>query len=398
MNTSKEYCRKTNKKASVFFAGFLLFVLSSPYFMWSIVNNAFGNFILGLFLAFLFYLNKASFSSKERWLFISFIAVLVLYWRTSGQNINFFILFSPVLLIPFCKDSFANKAYSSFLTIYSVVMAIAIIEYIFAVLGIISPMSSIAPLNELKGNGYYVFFTMVSQEIPPVRFMGSYDEPGAVGTMCALILAKEDFNFKDKRVIVTFLAGILSLSLFFYVAAFICWVARILKKKKLIVSIMWVSVLLSVAIYAVMNVPVLTEKIAERLTFDESKGGLAGDNRVDMLIVDDYLSSMEGNTFWFGINDKEHYLDLVEGSSSIFNTIIVNGWLFVICYSLFFITYFMTHKDRSVPLIVFLFLYFATVYQRPFMFSYFFVFMFTQMARSNSISDNKFLPKKNGLF
>lgn len=398
MNASIEYLGRKGKTWSEFFAGLLLYCLSSPYFFWSVVGNPYGNFFLGVVLAYLFYVNKATFSSKVRWFFISFIAVLVLYWRTSGQNINYFILFSPILIIPFCKDSFANKAYSSFLTIYSFVMSIAIIEYVFAVLGIIPPRSSIAPLNELKGNGYYVFFTMVSQEIPPVRFCGPYDEPGAVGTMCALILAKEDFNFKDKRVIVTFLAGILSISLFFYVAAFVCWVARILRKKKLIVSIMWVSVLLSLALYAVMNVPILTEKIAERLTFDESKGGLAGDNRVDMLIVNDYLSSMEGNAFWFGINDKEHYLDLVEGSSSIFNTIIVNGWLFVICYSLFFIAYFMVHKNRSVPLIVFLFLYIATLYQRPFMFSYFFVFMFTQMARSNSISDNKFLPKKNGLF
>lgn len=390
MNESVGLLGRANKKSSALIAGVLLYCLSFPYFFWPIVLNPYWNFILGMILAYIFYANKAIFSSKVRMLLIAFLAILVLYWRTSGYNIFFFLLLSPVLMIPFCNDSFANKAYQYFFTIYSVVIAISIVEYILAVLGVISPLFTIPPLNELKGDVYKVYFTMITLDTPPVRFSGSYDEPGVVGTMSAIMLAKENFNYKDKRVIVVFLAGLLSMSLFFYIAVFICWVINILRKKKLITSVLLISAILSFAVFIIMRVPVLTEKIADRLSFDERTESFAGDNRVDKLIVADYLDSMEGRTFWFGIEDKEGYLDLVEGSSSIFNTIIVHGWLFIICYSLYFVTYFYSYKERRVPFAIFVFLFLATIYQRPFMmFSYFFIFLFTFMARNNSEAENR---------
>ena len=383
------YGRIVNKGAA-FMAGFLLYCLSLPYFLWPIVSDSYGNFLLGTILAFLFFINKVSFSLRERWLFIAFIAILILYWQTSGYNIFYFLLFTPVLMIPFSLDSFANKAYQYFFTIYSVVMAISIIEYILAVPGIISPLFTVPPLlNETKGDVYKVYFTMITLETPPERFCGPYDEPGVVGTMSALLLAKENFNIKDKRVLVTFLAGLISFSLFFYVAVLLCWLINILRKKKPIVATLWLSVIISLSVIIVVNVPVLNEKIAERFTIDETTGSFAGDNRIDMFIVADYLDKMKGRTFWFGIDDKEYYLELTKGSCSIFNTIIVHGWLFFICYSLFFIVYFLAHKDRKIPFVIFFFLYIATIYQRPSMFAYFYVFLFTMMARNNRIGMNE---------
>lgn len=395
MNASVRYSGNTVNKGVAFVAGMLLYCLSGPYFCWSIVNNSYANFLLGALLAFLFYLNKASFSLKERKLFIAFFALLVLYWQTSGYNILFFLLFTPVLMMPFCRNSFADKAYQYFFTIYAVVMAISIIEYVLAVPGIISPLFTIAPLNELKGDVYKVYFTMVTTEERPVRFCGSYDEPGVVGTMSALLLAKENFNFKDKRVIVIFLAGLISFSLFFYVAVFICWLINILRKKKPLVAILWLSVIISLSVIIVVNVPVLNEKIAERLTIDETTGTIAGDNRANYLLIGEYMDYMHGRTFWFGIEDKADYIEKAKGSSSIFNEIIVHGWLFIICYFLFFIAYFFAHKDRSVPFIIFIFLLLAIIYQRPFMmFSYFNVFLFTFMCRSNNMRNKRLINKK----
>lgn len=383
MNESVAFFGGMAKNGSAFIAGFLLYCLSLPYFFWPIVLNPYWNFLLGMILAYLFYANRVAFSSTERILFIAFVVIAVLYWRTSGYNIFFFLLLSPVLMIPFSCDTFANKAYQYFFTIYSVVMAISIVEYFLAVVGIISPLFTITPLNEIKDDVYKVYFTMISLETPPVRFCGPYDEAGVVGTMSAIMLAKENFNYKDKRAIVVFLAGLLSMSLFFYVTVFICLGINIFKKMKMATSVLLISAILLFSVFVIMRVPVLTEKIAERLTFDESTESFAGNNRVNMLVVGDYLDSMEGKTFWFGIDDKEGYMDLVEGSSSIYNTIIVHGWLFIISYSLFFVTYFLTHRDRKVPLIVFFFLYIATIYQRPSMFAYFYVFLFTMMARGN---------------
>lgn len=394
MNTSAGYSKNSVNKGSAFVAGLLLYCLSAPYFCWSIVSNHYANFILGALLAFLFYLNKASFSLKERKLFIAFLALLVLYWQTSGNNVFLFLLLLPVLMMPFCRDSFADKAYQYFFTIYAVVMAISIIEYILAVSGIISPLFTVAPFND-EFDAYKVYFTMVAQETPPLRFFGPYDEPGVVGTMSAILLAKENFNFKDKRVIVTFLAGLISFSLFFYVSVFICWLINFLRKKKPLVAILWLCVIISLSVILVTKVPVLNEKIAERLTIDETTGTLAGDNRTNYLLVGEYLDSMKGKNFWFGIDNKAYYLELVKGSSSIFNEIIVHGWLFIICFFLFFIAYYFAHKERRVPFLIFVFLLFVTIYQRPYMmFSYFYVFLFTFMAKSDRVGENRFFSKK----
>ena len=80
---------------------------------------------------------------------------------------------------------------------------------------------------------------------------------------------------------------------------------HILRKNKPIVATLWLSAIITVSVIIVVNVPVLNEKIAERFTIDETTGSFAGDNRIDMFIVADYLDKMKGRTFWFGIDDNK---------------------------------------------------------------------------------------------
>lgn len=374
--------KKTNIKAA-FFAGFLLFVLSAPYFFWSLLGNAFGKFFVGGLLTVLFFINR-SFNKRNSFLFFYFVVLAILYWLTSGNNFNFFILLTPVLMIPFCNDEFSHETFQCFFNIFSIVITISIVEYVLAVLGILPPFSSRAPLNSLKSDVYHVYLTLVSTTIPPLRFHGPYDEPGVVGTTCAIILCIEKFNFKDKRVLITFLAGALSLSLFFYVSVVVCWMLNRFRNRLSITTIIFIVAALFLAITIVLRVPVLNEYIAERLVFD-SDTGFSGDNRINMEIVNSYLNSMHGGTLWFGIPDKEYYMQLVEGSSSIFTTIIVYGLLFFIAYVLFFVMYALFNFKSVVSLIIFIFIFIATIYQRPSVFSYFYVFLFTYLARDINI-------------
>jgi hypothetical protein len=383
MNNSVAVSKKKTDIKAAYFAGFLLFVLSAPYFFWSLLGNAFGMFVVGGLLAVLFFTNR-SFNKKNSYLFVYFVVLAFLYWQTSGNNINFFILLSPVLMIPFCNDEFSYKTYQCFFTIFSVVIALSIFEYVLAVLGVLSPISTITPFNSLKNNIYHGYLTLVSTTIPPLRFHGPYDEPGVVGTTSAIILCIENFNFKDKRVLITFIAGVLSLSLFFYVSVVVCWMLNRFRNGISITTIILIVAALFLAIIIVLRVPILNEYIAERLVFD-SDTGFSGDNRIDMKIVNGYLISMHGNTLWFGIPDKEYYLQLVEGSSSIFTTIIVHGLLFFIAYVLFFVLYAIFNNKSTIALIIFLFIFIGTIYQRPAIFSYFYVFLFTYMARDINI-------------
>ena len=335
------------KLKSEYLAGFLLFVLSAPYFFWPILNNAYGVFIIGGVLAFLFYSNRMVNNKKNSLLFILFVVIAILYWWTSGNNINFFLLLSPVLLMPFCNDDYSYKTYQCFFTIFSVIIFLATIEYVLASIGVLAPRSTIVPLNSLKSATYHVYFTLVSTVIPPIRFFGPYDEPGVVGTISAILLSVEKFNFKDKRVLIVFIAGLLSLSLFFYITVIICWVLIRMGNKRSVTSIVIIIAVLFAMVIIVPKVPVLNEYIAGRLVFDK-ESGFSGDNRIDMEIVNGYLGSMHGNSLWFGIQDKEYYLQLVEGSSSIYTTIIVYGLLFFLAYLLFFVIYALNYKKNTI--------------------------------------------------
>lgn len=377
-----------NKKnpRSVYLSGFLLFVLSAPYFFWPLLRNVFGMFTVGGILAIVFLFNKTIYSKKNTLLFVFFFVTAVLYWLTSGHNFNFFLLLLPSLVIPFCSDEFAYKTYQSFFTIFSIVISLSIIEYILAVLGVLSPVFSIAPLNSLKLDTYQVYFTLVTIRTPPIRFHGPYDEPGMVGTISAILLCVERFNFKDKKVLITLIAGILSLSLFFYVSVIICWALNKFKTRISVTSMVVIIAALFVSVIIVQQIPVLNEYIAERLTFDSDQG-FSGNNRINMLIVNDYLNSMRGNTLWFGITDKEYYMSLVEGSSSIFSTIIVHGLLFFIVYFLFFVIYAWRYRKSVISFVIFLVVFTATSFQRPSEFSIFYVFLFTYLARDVNVAN-----------
>ncbi|MDE5833987.1 MAG: hypothetical protein K2H26_00545, partial [Ruminococcus sp.] len=89
-------------------------------------------------------------------------------------------------------------------------------------MGLTIPHSTIAPANPLKEAfteyDKYPFLVMCrSYGLYQPRFEGYFDEPGIVGTICAVLLTTKKFDLKDKYTWSILFAGLLSLSLFFYV-------------------------------------------------------------------------------------------------------------------------------------------------------------------------------------
>lgn len=87
--------------------------------------------------------------------------------------------------------------------------------YICAQLGYISPIGQIT--IEQHDRVYTVYPLLVLDKgVDILRFYGPFNEPGVVGTLGAVLLCTQKFNFKDWRTLIILLAGVLSMSLFFF--------------------------------------------------------------------------------------------------------------------------------------------------------------------------------------
>ncbi|SEH97853.1 hypothetical protein AB3464_14255 [Pseudomonas asplenii] len=146
---------------------------------------------------------------------------------------------------------------------------------------------SLGPLPDYKmpdqlklqaGVGYVVYpMTVVLDYMldnPFYRFFGFFDEPGALGTFSALLLAADKFNLKSRSNLVIFVSGVLSLSMAFFILSFSCFVLEIVRERKKGLVLLGVMGLL-IALSAQNEY--LKTQVYDRFSY--SSDGLAADNR-----------------------------------------------------------------------------------------------------------------------
>lgn len=134
------------------------------------------------------------------------------------------------------------------------------------------------PLKLQAGVGYVVYpMTVVLDYMlksPFYRFFGFFDEPGALGTFAALMLAADRFSLKSFSNLVIFVSGLLSLSMAFFVLAFIYFVFEAIRGDRksifLIIFMMFMVVISSQNDY-------LKTQVYDRFSYGSE--GLVGDNR-----------------------------------------------------------------------------------------------------------------------
>lgn len=375
------------QKWSSIISAIILFYYTSPYFVWGeMLNNNYIKTFLIYILGILFFKHRERFDKgKMALLFIWWLIALVVYCFTGRYNINLWIFSLPILLFPFLKNDFRNSVFDYFLLIYASVIALSLVFWFLAIGGIIAPYKTIAALNELKNLNYYVYPFLVTDSLPVLRFFGVYDEPGVVGTLSGILLCINKFNSKDWKSIILLSSGLLSLSFFFYLLIPVYYMLYFAFQKKSMKKIVGLSVLLVLIVPLIHFVPVLNEKIGERLVWDSTKGSFAGDNRINQEVVDFYYMSMlNSGSLWTGIDNKEDYLMAVQGSSSFWSILIVNGLLFVLLYIGFFTYYGYIYMNRHNYwlFVLYLFVFLGVIYQRPSVFNYPICFLFICLARA----------------
>lgn len=245
-------------------------------------------------------------------------------------------------------------------------------------------------ISDLKREGgvRYVFYPLSIRTIHPVlvdflpsvyRFQSIFDEPGYLGTLAAFVLAAQGrFKFNPSNIVIL-IAGIISLSLAFYIL-FVLYI--LFTYVRSLHGILFSFALLAVIMYvAYLFIPGFDILISNRLQM--SGNGLSGNNRNSDYINDVFQRWLSGSSvtdFLFGMDY------IYDGSTSAKMIAIRSGIVGVILSVTFYVILIL--KYFSKPLVsrqvVFILIYFISFIQRPSIFDMAFLFIFIYVLSSSS--------------
>lgn len=387
---------KKSREQLAWVASIILFVMCMPYFAWKGILMTLNPLIL-LVLTIICFLERRRLRSKDIFPLLVFTAALLVYTIASDHNLVFFVTYASIILLPFLKNDFSKSLFEKFLLIFTITTALGLVFWFLAIIGLVSPIGSIEPINFLKKYYYLVYpFFITSTEDPLARFEGLYDEPGVMGTLCGLFLIIRGLDFKDWKSIALLLGGCFSLSFFFYVVLIVYFGVKYFFNKNNIKRVSIFAVCISVLIYLIFTNPYLYKNIGYRFEWNKTESRFEGDNRINIDVVSFYWQGMDTRQILMGINNKDAYKDSVQGSSSIYNVIILYGILFVILYFVFFILYSIRNSDSRLKAILSVLVIFGSLYQRPGVMDLPYVFLFCLISNSkmiDTLAEKRFAKK-----
>lgn len=218
--------------------------------------------------------------------------------------------------------------------------------------------------NEFKkdaGQGYAVYpFTVVLDymlEWPVYRMQGPFDEPGWLGTICALLIVAAGLDKKRAVDYIILLSGFLSFSLAFYII--IAIYSSLASRKSFLIFATGFSIFIFIASF--FSFDVIDNYILQRLNVTES--GISGYNRDGDLLNEKFSNFMNSSVGDIFLGSAEAIYD---GSSS-FKLLLVNSGLIGIflMISIYLILICLHGKLLEKKFYIFLFLFLMSGLQRP---------------------------------
>ncbi len=366
--------------------GFLLFSLVPSFYVW---NNPLYN-LFSVAMAGLVLFDTLQHKGEKRTSFhflgcILFILVYMIYLLKSGFNVLGLILKLSVIPLLFTRKELFRDTLKAFVVIYAVCMAISLVVYFLVTwMGVGLPSRVIEPWNDLKDSTYYLYPFLVTAVDPSslldasfIRFHGFFDEGGVVGTVSAILLVIENFNFKKLTNIVALVSGIFSFSLFFFLICFVAILLNAPGKFKI-----GTVVVISVALYLLRENEIVDQMLFSRFS-DESALGFV-DNRNTGYFADVYEKFSKTPAFWTGMGAGKAEV-LGEGGASYKMLVYDYGMLFFFFYvlSFFFFAFGLLKGWRQY--LAFSMILLGTMYQRPFIGEI--TFTFIMLAAPHLIAD-----------
>ncbi len=363
------------KVVPIFFVISVLIILFAPYSGDSTLGNdglrnflriivylfSFVNFILVL-VSFL----KNKTLNLSRILFIVSFAIyyILTIFHTYNNNIQIVGFLNLILCIGYgiSDDEIKLNSYKLFRKIWIVISLISVVCYISYVLKLPIPYTEVIYYNFDASESYISYFlTFIYKAGSSLRLCGICNEPGGFGTITALLLCASKLNLKDKGNIIMLIAGICTFSLAFVLIILIYLVVKSFKNSKIRIALL---VLLALYIFVLPNIHFKNSNINNligrlSIVYNGRLLTARSNSELDSLVVETFnkhpifgFGKGYVRSFNFtGIGTYKSYLvDFGFGGCILF-------------WGLLFLSV-IIQKNKSLDLIAFIIVFFASIYQR----------------------------------
>lgn len=363
------------------------FISMKPYFIWTTFKGGLFSLIFPsslvittLFVFFYFVITNKKLKVSDCSLGAFFIVIWVYILTTGTENIsylkigNYFVL---IFILEFflLTDYDKNAVFDKFSLVFAISLVPSIIISMITLLGFEFSYHILTPehIGKMLAGFYYKNYIGAVTLHPSYpgysRLCGMFDEPGVVGTFAALFLVGDNLRLKcSLKNIIIMLAGILSLSLAFYILIFIAYTVKNLTKNifKFLMILIMLFLMYNSTRTLLLDKFYFLNLFEERFTIQN--GMIIGNNRTSISFDMEFNKFIRGNIFkvLFGYgSDASNNNPLMFGSSSyksliydygIVGFIMILGWII-------YATIKKTSLERTSLILMIVFIF--SIYQRP---------------------------------
>lgn len=383
-----------------FLLGITAFFSLYPYFLWSEMNTVLSNGLGGLNFGRIFELvcivfvfltfNKLSIKKLDfqiactLLIFILYMIMGILSEISITSVIARIIQCLVMIIIIVSPKEIIIDAYKCFVAIFAISLIPGILVFLLHLVNVNVPYKAIEAINMTSSSGSFyrvypgaVFInTLHNAGINEWRLCGMLDEPGAVGTLSALLLltrGRKGLKIWDRICfIVLCVAGVLSFSLAFYVIIAVGIVIKSTQERRFKPAIIMIGIFLAYFVFLEINFG--NERIAalqERMRLID--GVLIGSNRVHSSFERQFESFLSGDKLrlLFGYGDGAAYANSDMSSSSTYKSLIYSYGVVGFIYEIMWFIFAGLKKSISSngkinrAALALLFAFVISIYQRP---------------------------------
>lgn len=294
------------------------------------------------------------------------VTLFLMHFLSADKVTELLKISSFVLLLVLVSEETLWQSFGYFRFAFVLIVAPSIVLYFFNLLGVPPFGGFETPTHEGKvasgmRYGNYLFGYMIFKGGEPIyRLSALFDEPGVVGTFSAFLLAATRFKLDAQNVII-FIAAILSWSLAFIVLAVIY---LLFARPRLLFILL---LILGVLVFLAADNPMVQKLLINRLLISDE--GVSGDNRTTIWFDLKFIELLFSNNIYFGNTETAYQLGYYVSS---WKTLIFDYGLIGMASILLFLVMLFRLKKKNIispkdtkGCYVFMFMYLASIYQRP---------------------------------
>ena len=305
---------------------------------------------------------------------IASVIIYILFGIFHSYNSEYNGVFLAVQCISFLllPNDIKKYSFKFFKKIWVVICVIGIVCFLFYAFKIPVPYQEVPYYfgDSLKYINYGVSFLYQDSEM--FRLCGLCNEPGYLGTICALILCADCIKIRKKTNIVILIAGLMTFSVAFFVILIVYLIMKAMvaihnnknTKKKILyyICLVFLVIFYFIVLPNIKTGDTAIDKTIQRLTITSE--GLVGDNRTTSDFDALFESSLSTNPL-FGMG-KGYVRASEVGDNSSYKIYIIEYGIMgsaLIWGTLLVAALYKNTKNKNV--ILFVVVFFASIYQRP---------------------------------